>query len=123
MAEPDEATRSLGDRHADAAAAADADGGATSASRPSSRGIQAPFAFLDLDAVWSNAADMLRRSRGKPIRIASGSIRSRPVLERLLDLDPGFQGTLTYSLAETLWLWERGCATWSWPTRRPTGPA
>jgi D-serine deaminase-like pyridoxal phosphate-dependent protein len=71
-------------------------------------GKQAPFAFVDLDAVWANAADMLRRSRGKPIRIASKSIRSRPVLERLLDLDPGFQGTLTFTLPETLWLWERG---------------
>jgi D-serine deaminase-like pyridoxal phosphate-dependent protein len=71
-------------------------------------GIQAPFAFLDLDAVWANAADMLRRSRGKPIRIASKSIRSRPVLERLLDLDPGFQGALTYTLPETNWLWEHG---------------
>jgi D-serine deaminase-like pyridoxal phosphate-dependent protein len=69
-------------------------------------GRQAPFAFLDLDAVWSNAADMLRRSRGKPIRIATHAIRSRPVLERLLDLDPGFQGALTFSLPETLWLWE-----------------
>ena len=37
---------------------------------------------------------MLRRSRGKPIRIASKSVRSRPVLERLLDLDRGFQGLL-----------------------------
>ena len=71
-------------------------------------GRQAPFAFLDLDAVWANAADMLRRSRGKPIRIASGAIRSRPVLERLVDLDPGFQGVLTFSLPETIWLWERG---------------
>jgi D-serine deaminase-like pyridoxal phosphate-dependent protein len=71
-------------------------------------GRQAPFAFLDLDAVWANAADMLRRSRGKPIRIASSAIRSRPVLERLLDLDPGFQGALTFGLPETLWLWERG---------------
>lgn len=71
-------------------------------------GRQAPFAFLDLDAVWANAADMLRRSRGKPIRIVSRSIRSRPVLQRLLDLDPGFQGALTHSLPETLWLWERG---------------
>jgi D-serine deaminase-like pyridoxal phosphate-dependent protein len=69
---------------------------------------QAPFAFLDLDAIWANAADMLRRSRGKPIRIASGAIRSRPVLERLVDLDPGFQGVLTFSLPETIWLWERG---------------
>jgi D-serine deaminase-like pyridoxal phosphate-dependent protein len=67
-----------------------------------------PFAFLDLDAVWSNAADMLRRAHGKPIRIATGAIRSLPVLRRLLDLDPGFQGALTFSLAEALWLWERG---------------
>jgi D-serine deaminase-like pyridoxal phosphate-dependent protein len=71
-------------------------------------GVQPPFAFIDLDAVWANAADMLRRSRGKAIRIASKSIRSRPMLERLLDLDPGFQGTLTFTLPETLWLWERG---------------
>ena len=71
-------------------------------------GRQAPFAFLDLDAVWANAADMLRRSRGKPIRVATDAIRSRPVLERLLDLDPGFQGALTFSLPETIWLWERG---------------
>ena len=70
--------------------------------------VQAPFAFVDLDAVWANAADMLRRSRGKPIRIASKSIRSRPVLERLLDLDPGFQGALTFTLPETIWLWEQG---------------
>jgi D-serine deaminase-like pyridoxal phosphate-dependent protein len=71
-------------------------------------GVPAPFAFVDLDAVWANAADVLRRSRGKPIRIASKSIRSRPMLERLLDLDPGFQGALTFTLPETIWLWERG---------------
>jgi D-serine deaminase-like pyridoxal phosphate-dependent protein len=70
--------------------------------------VEAPFAFIDLDALWSNAADLLRRSRGKPIRIATDAIRSRPVLERLLDLDPGFQGALTFSLRETLWLWELG---------------
>jgi D-serine deaminase-like pyridoxal phosphate-dependent protein len=70
--------------------------------------IQAPFAFVDLDAVWSNSADMLRRAHGKPIRIASKSIRSRPVLQRLLDLDPGFQGVLGFTLREAIWLWEQG---------------
>jgi len=70
--------------------------------------VQPPFAFVDLDAVWANAADMLRRSRGKPIRVASKSIRSRPVLERLLDLDPGFQGILGFTLPEAIWLWEQG---------------
>lgn len=71
-------------------------------------GVTAPFAFLDLDAVWSNASDMLRRAQGKPIRIASKSVRCRPVLERLLDLDRGFQGVLSFTLPETLWLWEKG---------------
>jgi D-serine deaminase-like pyridoxal phosphate-dependent protein len=70
--------------------------------------VQAPFAFVDLDAVWANSADMLRRARGKPIRIASKSVRSRPVLERLLDLDPGFQGVLGFTLPEAIWLWDRG---------------
>ena len=68
----------------------------------------APFAFVDLDAVWSNAADMLRRAQGKPIRIATKSVRSLPMLRRLLELDTGFQGLLTYTLPETLWLWEQG---------------
>ena len=71
-------------------------------------GVQAPFAFVDLDAVWSNAADMLRRAQGKPIRIASKSVRCRPVIERLLALDRGFQGILSFTLPETLWLWDQG---------------
>jgi D-serine deaminase-like pyridoxal phosphate-dependent protein len=71
-------------------------------------GTQAPFAFVDLDAVWSNAAEMLKRAAGKPIRIASKSVRCRPLLDRLLDLDRGFQGLLTFTLPETLWLWEQG---------------
>jgi D-serine deaminase-like pyridoxal phosphate-dependent protein len=70
--------------------------------------VQPPFAFVDLDAVWSNSADMLRRSRGKPIRVASKSIRSRPVITRLLDLDPGFQGILGFTLPEAIWLWDQG---------------
>jgi D-serine deaminase-like pyridoxal phosphate-dependent protein len=70
--------------------------------------VQAPFAFVDLDAVWANAADMLKRSGGKPIRVASKSIRCRPMLERLLDLDRGLQGVLCFTLAEALWLWEHG---------------
>jgi len=70
--------------------------------------MDAPFAFVDLNAMWSNAADMLRRARGKPIRVASKSVRCRPLLERMLAHDPGFQGLLTYTLPETLWLYERG---------------
>jgi D-serine deaminase-like pyridoxal phosphate-dependent protein len=71
-------------------------------------GVGAPFAFVDLDAMWSNAADMLRRAHGKPIRVASKSVRCRPLLERILAHDAGFQGLLTYTLPETLWLYEQG---------------
>ena len=71
-------------------------------------GIEAPFAFVDLDAMWSNGDDMLRRAGGKPIRVASKSVRCRPLLERILARDQGFQGLLTYTLPETLWLAEHG---------------
>jgi D-serine deaminase-like pyridoxal phosphate-dependent protein len=71
-------------------------------------GVDAPFAFVDLDAMWSNAADMLRRAGAKPIRVASKSVRCRSLLERMLAHDAGFQGLLTYTLPETLWLHEQG---------------
>src|SRR5436190_17448340 len=71
-------------------------------------GVEAPFALVDLDALWPNGEDMLRRAAGKPIRVASKSVRSRPVLERILARDPGFRGLLTYTLPETLWLARHG---------------
>jgi D-serine deaminase-like pyridoxal phosphate-dependent protein len=70
--------------------------------------IEAPFAFVDLDAMWANAASMLERAGGKPIRVASKSIRCRALLETILRRDPGFAGVMTYTLPETLWLAEQG---------------
>jgi D-serine deaminase-like pyridoxal phosphate-dependent protein len=70
--------------------------------------VEPPFAFVDMDAVWSNAADMLRRAGGVPIRVATKSVRCRAILERALSLDRGFQGLLTFTMPETLFLWERG---------------
>jgi D-serine deaminase-like pyridoxal phosphate-dependent protein len=72
------------------------------------QGTEPPFALLDLDAMWSNADDMLRRAAGKPIRVASKSVRSRPVLEQILARGPGYRGLLTYTLPETLWLAQHG---------------
>jgi D-serine deaminase-like pyridoxal phosphate-dependent protein len=66
--------------------------------------VEAPFAFVDLDAMWWNAGEMLRRAAGKPIRVASKSLRCRPLLERVLGHDAGFRGLLTFTLPETLWL-------------------
>jgi D-serine deaminase-like pyridoxal phosphate-dependent protein len=71
-------------------------------------GVEAPFALVDLGAFWSNGDDMLRRAGGKPIRVASKSVRCRPLLERILARDPGFRGLLTYTLPETLWLVAQG---------------
>jgi D-serine deaminase-like pyridoxal phosphate-dependent protein len=70
--------------------------------------VEAPFAFVDLDAMWANADAMLERAGGKPIRVASKSIRCRGVLERILRRDQGFRGLMTFTLAETLWLAEQG---------------
>jgi D-serine deaminase-like pyridoxal phosphate-dependent protein len=70
--------------------------------------VDAPFALVDLDAMWSNAAEMLARARGTPIRVASKSVRCRPLLEAILAHDPGFRGLMTFTLRESLWLHEHG---------------
>ncbi|HVQ57319.1 MAG TPA: amino acid deaminase/aldolase, partial [Solirubrobacterales bacterium] len=68
--------------------------------------VEAPFAFVDLDAMWANAEEMLGRAGDKPVRVASKSIRCRALLEAILDRDERFAGLLTYTLPETLWLAE-----------------
>ncbi|MFI7697597.1 amino acid deaminase/aldolase [Nonomuraea sp. NPDC049480] len=65
--------------------------------------LEPPFAILDLAAMRANVAELVRRAAGKPIRVASKSIRSRPVLERVLAMD-GFQGIMAFTLPEALWL-------------------
>jgi D-serine deaminase-like pyridoxal phosphate-dependent protein len=69
---------------------------------------RAPFAFVDLDAMWSNAREMLGRADGVPIRVASKSVRCRSLLASILDHDPGFRGLMTFTLPETLWLHGHG---------------
>jgi D-serine deaminase-like pyridoxal phosphate-dependent protein len=70
--------------------------------------VEAPFAFIDLEAMWANAEEMLERTGGKPIRVASKSIRCRALLEAILARDSRFQGLMTFTLPETLWLAEQG---------------
>src|SRR3954451_11456761 len=71
-------------------------------------GRDAPFAFVDLDAMWANASDLLRAAGAKPIRVATKSLRCRTLIRAILDRDPGFRGLMTFTLAETLWLGEQG---------------
>lgn len=70
--------------------------------------VEAPFAFVDLDAMWANADSMLERAGGKPIRVATKSIRCRALLEQILRRDQGFAGLMTFTLPETLWLADQG---------------
>lgn len=66
-----------------------------------------PLVLVDLDAFDTNAADLVRRAGGKPIRVASKSIRVPALLRRTL-ATPGFSGVLSYSLREALWLVQEG---------------
>jgi D-serine deaminase-like pyridoxal phosphate-dependent protein len=85
-------------------------------------GLDAPFALVDLDAMWSNAREMLGRAQGTPIRVASKSVRCRALLASILERDgrehparpgaqrgsPGFRGLMTFTLPESLWLHGHG---------------
>ncbi len=65
--------------------------------------LEAPLAVVDLAAFDRNADDLVRRAAGRPIRVASKSVRCRFLLERVLRRD-GFAGVMAYSLPEALWL-------------------
>jgi D-serine deaminase-like pyridoxal phosphate-dependent protein len=64
----------------------------------------APFAFVDLDALDANGRDLLEAAGGKPIRVATKSVRCRALTAQILASDPGFKGVMTFTLRETLWL-------------------
>ncbi|GHE49631.1 amino acid deaminase/aldolase [Streptomyces vinaceus] len=69
--------------------------------------LDAPLAIVDLAAFDANADDLVRRAGGKPIRVASKSVRCRALLERVL-ARPGFAGIMSYTLAESIWLARSG---------------
>ncbi|MEU6094709.1 amino acid deaminase/aldolase [Streptomyces sp. NPDC047079] len=69
--------------------------------------LDAPVAIVDLEAFDANADDLLRRAGGKPIRVASKSVRCRALLERVLSRE-GFAGVMSFTLAESLWLARSG---------------
>ncbi|MEU2253130.1 amino acid deaminase/aldolase [Nocardia xishanensis] len=70
--------------------------------------LDPPLAALDLTALRANAADLVRRANGVPIRVAGKSVRCRAVLEAVLGGEltaaGGFAGVMSYSLREALWL-------------------
>jgi D-serine deaminase-like pyridoxal phosphate-dependent protein len=66
-----------------------------------------PTYVVDLDSFDANAADLVRRAAGKPVRVATKSLRVPALISRALGV-PGFAGLLAYSLREALWLCEQG---------------
>src|SRR6476620_8571223 len=67
--------------------------------------LTAPLAVVDLDAFDANAAALVSLAGGLPIRIATKSLRCRPLIERALARD-GFAGLMCYSAREAIW-WAR----------------
>ncbi|QNN55168.1 alanine racemase [Nocardioides mesophilus] len=67
----------------------------------------APVAVVDLDAFDANAADLVRRAAGTPVRVATKSLRVPGLVTRAL-ATPGFTGVLSYTLREALWLVHHG---------------
>ncbi len=69
--------------------------------------LDPPFAAVDLAAYRRNAADLVRRAAGTPIRVAAKSVRCRELIAEALAIE-GFQGVMSYALPEAIWLGRNG---------------
>ncbi|GAB3913327.1 alanine racemase [Microlunatus endophyticus] len=65
--------------------------------------LDPPLAAGHLGALRQNLHTMISRASGRPIRIASKSLRVRGLIEAALRVD-GVHGVLAYTLAEAVWL-------------------
>ncbi|MET8278721.1 amino acid deaminase/aldolase [Micromonospora sp. NPDC005174] len=69
--------------------------------------LDPPYAVVDLTAYDSNAAALADRAAGKPIRLASKSVRSRDLIGRALARE-GWRGVMAFTLPEAIWLVRAG---------------
>jgi D-serine deaminase-like pyridoxal phosphate-dependent protein len=68
-----------------------------------------PLAYVDLDLLAANVRQCIYRAGGKPIRIASKSVRSVDILKWIMAFAPdAFQGILSYAATEALHLCAHG---------------
>jgi D-serine deaminase-like pyridoxal phosphate-dependent protein len=67
-----------------------------------------PFAYVDLDLLEQNIRQIVTRAQGKRIRLASKSLRSVAILQRILAADSSFQGIMCYTAREALYLAANG---------------
>jgi len=67
-----------------------------------------PCAFVDVELFLRNVRDVAARAGGRPIRVASKSVRSVGLLRRVFEADPAYRGVMAYSAAEAVYLAECG---------------
>lgn len=72
------------------------------------KGVSSPALYLDLDALEKNIQWTIQNAGGKKIRVASKSIRSVEILKKIFAASPVFQGLMTFTLEESLWLRSQG---------------
>lgn len=70
--------------------------------------VDFPCAFVDLDRLETNAKEIEARAGGTQVRVASKSVRSRAVLDRILSASDSFEGLMCYSGREAAYLAEYG---------------
>ena len=70
--------------------------------------VALPAAFVDVERLETNARAIRKRAGDTRVRVASKSVRSRAVLDRILALDEGFEGLLCYSGEEAAYLADAG---------------
>lgn len=70
--------------------------------------VPLPCAFLDEVALERNIQSIIELSGDKKIRIASKSLRSVPVMKKILAANNRFQGIMCFSPREALFLIEQG---------------
>lgn len=69
---------------------------------------EAPYAFIDLDYLDKNIADILKRAGSLKIRIASKSIRSVEILRYIFSKSEQFEGIMSFTTKESLFLLQQG---------------
>ncbi|GAB4105277.1 amino acid deaminase/aldolase [Micromonospora taraxaci] len=69
--------------------------------------LDPPYAVVDLTAFDANSAALAELAGGKPVRLASKSVRSRELISRALSR-PGWQGIMAFTVPEAIWLVRAG---------------
>lgn len=72
------------------------------------QGRPMPFAYVDLDLLDNNIRQIVQRAGNKKIRIASKSVRSLALLQRIQSTDPKFQGIMCFTAPEAVYLSQQG---------------